>query len=199
MNVGELKTRLSMVDDELTVKVVLSCPGSIGAQPTIDVKSAYGGFDWDAGKLLLYPTEKIALFELTQEDRIKELQSKMGWIEYEKSDLKKQIKDLRKQVKHLTAKVLENDAARSVILEHLDEDTLLTVFTQGKKSSEYMKQKYQEVSKRGRLIDQSSGQFTGGCYTEVWESYLEIYKFTMSSEDEIYELRVYSRDFTRKS
>ena len=59
MNVGELKKVLETVDDsdEVCVKVL----GLLTANSARPIQDAVDGFDWDSGKFVLIPKERLEL------------------------------------------------------------------------------------------------------------------------------------------
>jgi hypothetical protein len=64
MNIKQLKEYLELVGvpDDYEVKIVVSgrtLPGT----PTIPVDKIVKGFDWDSGKLLLFPSDKLVKVE----------------------------------------------------------------------------------------------------------------------------------------
>lgn len=44
-------------DPEITI--IIHSPGNIGATPSVEVESIQAGFDWDAGQVLIYPTQPL--------------------------------------------------------------------------------------------------------------------------------------------
>jgi hypothetical protein len=61
MKVGELKRLLELMEtpDDLEVVVAISSPGTIGATPSVCVDKVAKGFDWNTGRLFLYPAESL--------------------------------------------------------------------------------------------------------------------------------------------
>lgn len=41
---------------DMDVTIVVHSPGSIGSTPSVEVKSIRAGFDWDSGKVLIFPS-----------------------------------------------------------------------------------------------------------------------------------------------
>lgn len=50
----------------MTLAVVIQSQGSIGGTPCVEVGNIQAGFDWDAGKLMIYPARPLT--QLSQED-----------------------------------------------------------------------------------------------------------------------------------
>ena len=46
--------------------VVIQHPGGIGGTPSVPIKSIAAGFDWDAGKLLIYPESPLSMLSAEQ-------------------------------------------------------------------------------------------------------------------------------------
>ncbi len=40
-------------------RIIIHSPGSIGATPSVEVESIQVGFDWDAGQVLIYPSQPL--------------------------------------------------------------------------------------------------------------------------------------------
>lgn len=60
MKVKELRERLNAVpesQDDEEVVVIVKRPGSMGPTPSVRVRGASSGFDWNSGKFMLW-TEK---------------------------------------------------------------------------------------------------------------------------------------------
>ena len=52
---------------DMDVTIVVHSPGSIGSTPSVEVQSIHAGFDWDSGKVLIFPTQPLTT--LTPEQR----------------------------------------------------------------------------------------------------------------------------------
>ena len=64
---NEIAARAGHRKDAMTVQVVVYQPGSIGGTPTVHLKSIFAGFDWDAGKAMLYLAKDVS--PITPEER----------------------------------------------------------------------------------------------------------------------------------
>lgn len=99
MKVSELKQRLECANDDDTVSIAIKLPFStIGAIPVVGVTVAFSGFDWDSGKFIVTPEENLTPADRDFETKMRDLQDKVGWLEYEKRGLKSEIKRLKKQL-----------------------------------------------------------------------------------------------------
>lgn len=65
MKIHEFRKLIDKIDDaerdyeNKEVTVVLSEKGSVGATPSIKVRDAHVGFDWDAGQIMIYTQDKV--------------------------------------------------------------------------------------------------------------------------------------------
>lgn len=98
MKVSELIAILERSNPEDDVRIRIKSPGTVGCSPTVDVKSASSGFDWDKGSFLIFPVDDLSKDTVQLLEQIKTLQDKFGWSEYENRNLKAEIKRLRKQI-----------------------------------------------------------------------------------------------------
>lgn len=99
MKVSELKQRLECANDDDNLCVAIKLPfNTVGAIPVVGVTVAFSGFDWDRGKFIIAPEETLTPADRDFETKMKELQDKVGWLEYEKRGLKAEIKRLKKQL-----------------------------------------------------------------------------------------------------
>ena len=99
MKVSDLKYALEFVDDGFEVVVGIKLPYStVGGSPRVAVKQAYKGFDWDDGKFFLIPEENLTPADRDFAKKMKDMQDKLGWSEYENRGLKAEIKKLKKQI-----------------------------------------------------------------------------------------------------
>ena len=99
MKVSELKQKLEHANDNDSVMVAVKLPyATVGPIPTISVKYAFTGFDWEKGKFILTPEENLTPSDRNFETTMKEMQDKIGWLEYEKRGLKSEVRRLKKQL-----------------------------------------------------------------------------------------------------
>lgn len=83
---------------EVVASIVVRVPGAIGGTPTVGVKTIQAGFDWDNGKLLIYPEKDLRTIEADEILALRKANEKEGWAEYENRGLKAEVKRLRKQL-----------------------------------------------------------------------------------------------------
>lgn len=84
----------SHTDDEVVVEIRLPY-STIGSKPCTQVKSANSGFDWDKGKFMISTVETLTLSDKDFDGKMREMQEKLGWADYENRNLKKEIKRLK--------------------------------------------------------------------------------------------------------
>lgn len=101
MKFSELKRLVDLYqhpynDPEVVIKIKLPYV-TVGGLPTVKVKDANMGFDWDAGKFILTPEESLMPSDRDFAKQMTEMQDKLGWAEYENRGLVAEIKRLKKQ------------------------------------------------------------------------------------------------------
>jgi len=98
MKVSELKRILEHVRDENEVMIAIKLPYStVGAIPMVAVKTAQNGFDWENGKFILRAEEELSPADRDFAQQMQDIQKKLGWAEYEKRNLRAEIKKLNKK------------------------------------------------------------------------------------------------------
>jgi len=98
MKVSELKRILEHVRDENEVMIAIKLPYStVGAIPMVAVKSAQNGFDWENGKFILRAEEELSPADRDFAQQMRDMQEQLGWAEYEKRNLRAEIKKLNKK------------------------------------------------------------------------------------------------------
>ncbi len=81
------------------VVVIVKLPyQTVGAMPSVEVKSAQMGFDWENGKFLLQTEEPLTPSDRDFEAKFKALQEKYGWLDYENRNLKSENAKLKKKL-----------------------------------------------------------------------------------------------------
>ncbi len=89
--------------DDPEVVIPVKMPFStVGGTPCIAVKAMSRGSDWDHGKFMIYPEERLSKPNDDFHKQFKDLQDKYGWAQYENRNLKGEIKKLQNQIKELT-------------------------------------------------------------------------------------------------
>lgn len=104
---------------DMDVTIVVYSPGSIGSTPSVEVQSIHAGFDWDSGKVLIFPAQPLTTLTPEQitdiTDSVRKGQSWHAYQEYKKH--KEQLEKLS----------IELDAAKQRIAELEGNFTVLTV------------------------------------------------------------------------
>lgn len=94
---------------DMDVTIVIHSPGSIGSTPSVEVQSIHAGFDWDSGKVLIFPSHPLTTLTPEQitdiTDSVRKGQSWHAYQEYKKH--KEQLEKLS----------IELEAARKRISE----------------------------------------------------------------------------------
>ena len=94
---------------DMDVTIVVHSPGSIGSKPSVEVQSIHAGFDWDSGKVLIFPAQPLTTLTPEQitdiTDSVRKGQSWHAYQEYKKH--KEQLEKLS----------IELDAAKQRIAE----------------------------------------------------------------------------------
>lgn len=92
-----VETARDYEDHEVVIAVKLPYT-TVGAIPTVPVKLAFKGFDWENGKFILTPEENLTPADRDFELQMKDMQNKLGLAEYENRGLKTEIQRLKKQI-----------------------------------------------------------------------------------------------------
>lgn len=104
---------------DMDVTIVVHSPGSIGSTPSVEVQSIHAGFDWDSGKVLIFPAQPLTTLTPEQitdiTDSVRKGQSWHAYQEYKKH--KEQLEKLS----------IELDAAKQRIAELEGNFTALAV------------------------------------------------------------------------
>ncbi|EFZ6638214.1 hypothetical protein ACNCOM_001010 [Shigella sonnei] len=113
---------------DMDVTIVIHSPGSIGSTPSVEVQSIHAGFDWDSGKVLIFPSQPLTTLTPEQvadiTDSVRKGQSWHAYQEYKKH--KEQLEKLS----------IELDAAKQRIAELEGNRTALAAENAGLKQSE---------------------------------------------------------------
>ncbi|MGG4815335.1 ead/Ea22-like family protein [Escherichia coli] len=112
---------------DMDVTIVVHSPGSIGSTPSVEVQSIHAGFDWDSGKMLIFPAQPLTTLTPEQitdiTDSVRKGQSWHAYQEYKKH--KEQLEKLS----------IELDAAKQRIAELEGNFTALAAENAGIKSA----------------------------------------------------------------
>ncbi|EEW9410762.1 hypothetical protein D4018_18535 [Escherichia coli] len=94
---------------DMDVTIVVHSPGSIGSTPSVEVQSIHAGFDWDSGKVLIFPSQPLTTLTPEQitdiTDSVRKGQSWHAYQEYKKH--KEQLEKLSMELE--AAKQREKD------------------------------------------------------------------------------------------
>lgn len=85
-------------DPEVVIKIKLP-HSSVGGTPTVKIKNAQMGFDWDHGKFIFQPEEELTPSDRDFAKQMMEMQERAGWAEYENRILKAEVRRLTKKIK----------------------------------------------------------------------------------------------------
>lgn len=103
--INNIASGLDQYDLEHTrVCIPIKTPSAIGGTPVVEIVRVCKGFDWDKGKLMLYPDEDLSKTDHDYLEKIKKEAADIGWSVYEMGSLKREIKRLKKQIKELEEK-----------------------------------------------------------------------------------------------
>ncbi|EFN6556122.1 hypothetical protein K6R37_003451 [Escherichia coli] len=91
---------------DMDVTIVVHSPGSIGSTPSVEVQSIHAGFDWDSGKVLIFPAQPLTT--LTPEQITDSVRKGQSWHAYQ------EYKKHKEQLEKLS---IELDAAKQRIAE----------------------------------------------------------------------------------
>jgi hypothetical protein len=83
------------------VVIPIQTVGSIGASPYVDVQNFQCGFDWDDGKLFIYPEKQLRVVEMDEIKSLQKTYGEFGNLVYERDNLKRENAKLRKEIKTL--------------------------------------------------------------------------------------------------
>ena len=112
---------------DMDVTIVVHSTGSIGSTPSVEVQSIHAGFDWDSGKVLIFPAQPLTTLTPEQitdiTDSVRKGQSWHAYQEYKKH--KEQLEKLS----------IELDAAKQRIAELEGNFTALAAENAGIKSA----------------------------------------------------------------
>ena len=112
MNLKELKEQVDWLyehqllrhqhaPEDITVSIVVKTAGTVGGTPGVGVKSMQSGFDWDNGKLMIFPEKDLRSIEADELERLRKASDKEGWAQYENVNLKRENKKLKEELANL--------------------------------------------------------------------------------------------------
>ncbi|EOU6076972.1 TPA: hypothetical protein KYJ40_003762 [Escherichia coli] len=104
---------------DMDVTIVVHSPGSIGSTPSVEVQSILAGFDWDSGKVLIFPAQPLTTLTPEQitdiTDSVRKGQSWHAYQEYKKH--KEQLEKLSIELDAAKQRVAELEASRVTLAE----------------------------------------------------------------------------------
>ena len=91
-----IRQRLNLED----VQVVIATHkvGLIGGTPNTNIKCINLGFDWDRGKLIIYPEQTLREISRDEIKTLKDKYEELGWSKYKIDKIVKENKKLKEQL-----------------------------------------------------------------------------------------------------
>lgn len=91
-----IRQRLNLED----VQVVIATHkvGLIGGTPNTNIKCINLGFDWDSGKLIIYPEQTLREIGRDEIKALKDKYEELGWSKYKIDKIVKENKKLKEQL-----------------------------------------------------------------------------------------------------
>jgi hypothetical protein len=84
-------------DPELMIAIKLPY-ATVGSLPMVKVKSMNMGFDWEAGRFIIWPEEDLTPSDRDFAKQMKKMQEELGLTKNENRRLKAEINNLKKQL-----------------------------------------------------------------------------------------------------
>lgn len=108
MSLSELKELVEQMEQQVIrqrlnledVQVVIATHkvGLIGGTPNTNVKRIDLGFDWDRGKLIIYPEQTLREIDRDEIKALKDKYEELGWSKYKIDKIVKENKKLKEQL-----------------------------------------------------------------------------------------------------
>ncbi|WP_042198321.1 hypothetical protein [Escherichia coli] len=102
---------------DMDVTIVVHSPGSIGSTPSVEVQSIHAGFDWDSGKVLIFPSQPLTTLTPEQitdiTDSVRKGQSWHAYQEYKKHQ--EQLEKLSIELDVAKQRIAELDGNRTAL------------------------------------------------------------------------------------
>lgn len=92
-----IESQPRQADSEVVIAVKMPY-STVGAIPTVPVKLAWNGFDWEAGKFMLTPEENLTPSDRDFAAQMKKMQEDLGREKLETRRLRADIVKLKKQL-----------------------------------------------------------------------------------------------------
>ncbi|MDL7420606.1 hypothetical protein QS626_21525 [Escherichia coli] len=103
---------------DMDVTIVIHSPGSIGSTPSVEVQSIHAGFDWDSGKVLIFPAQPLTTLTPEQitdiTDSVRKGQSWHAYQEYKKH--KEQLEKLSIELDTAKQRIAELEGNRAALV-----------------------------------------------------------------------------------
>ena len=109
MNLLEVTTILERIgkdrrSEDFQLVIPVEKVRSIGSTPAVNVKYISLGFDWDSGRIILWPEEKLRVITENEIKSLRENYEELEWKHYEISNLKRENKRLMKELQEMKEK-----------------------------------------------------------------------------------------------
>ncbi len=102
---------------DMDVTIIVHSPGSIGSTPSVEVQSIHAGFDWDSGKVLIFPAQPLTTLTPEQitdiTDSVRKGQSWHAYQEYKKH--KEQLEKLSIELDTAKQRIAELEGNRAAL------------------------------------------------------------------------------------
>lgn len=133
--------------------VVVNDPGSIGGTPCVEVETVAAGFDWDAGKMMIFPSKSLTALSPAQVDEIsKSAAAGQSWHAYQAyKKHQEQLKAVEAQRDLLLAALCEVERdIEHLRLHHFVDLEKVSAELAAAKAGVDTRPRYTSVSKGGR-------------------------------------------------
>lgn len=91
-----VRQRLNL--EEIQVVIASHKVGLIGGTPSTNIKDINLGFDWDSGKLIIYPEQTLREIDRDEIKTLRDKYEELGWSKYEIDKIVKENKKLKEQL-----------------------------------------------------------------------------------------------------
>ncbi|EPT5695795.1 hypothetical protein ACVRGQ_002238 [Escherichia coli] len=102
---------------DMDVTIIVHSLGSIGSTPSVEVQSIHAGFDWDSGKVLIFPAQPLTTLTPEQitdiTDSVRKGQSWHAYQEYKKH--KEQLEKLSIELDTAKQRIAELEGNRAAL------------------------------------------------------------------------------------
>lgn len=91
-----VRQRLNL--EEIQVVIASHKVGLIGGTPSTNIKDINLGFDWDKGKLIIYPEQTLREIDRDEIKTLRDKYEELVWSKYEFDKIVKENKKLKEQL-----------------------------------------------------------------------------------------------------